>query len=122
MTAAELEKALPLLKKIPYSLHSSFSELECFVAHLKPYAIVPIVKKCYNPRCPIDPAKHFKHLLGKPIKQLRQQPDQQLAQQSRLVTGLAMKRKAGTAGTCSEQMTEGAQTAQLESHGSWQVG
>ena len=52
---------------MPYSLHSSYSELESFVAHLCPEAIVPIVKKCYDSRYPIDPNVHFKHLLGRPV-------------------------------------------------------
>ncbi len=66
-SAAEIEAALPLLHKVPYSLHSSYSELESFVAHLRPEAIVPIVKKSYDSRYPIDPNVHFKHLLGRPV-------------------------------------------------------
>lgn len=66
VSAAEIEAVLPLLKKVPYSLHCSFHELESFVAHLRPHAIVPVVKKSYDSRFPIDPNRHFKHLLGSP--------------------------------------------------------
>ena len=66
VSAAEIEAVMPLLKKVPYSLHCSFSELESFVAHLCPQAIVAIVKKSYDSRFPIDPNRHFKHLLGNP--------------------------------------------------------
>ena len=66
MSAAEIEAALPLLKKVPYSLHSSFPELASFVTYLQPQAIVPVVKRCYDSRYPIHPNAHFKHLLSTP--------------------------------------------------------
>ena len=75
-SAAETEAALPLLHKVPYSLHSSYSELESFVAHLRPEAIVPIVKKCYDSRYPIDPDIHFKHLLRRAMPVNAQQHGQ----------------------------------------------
>ena len=63
MTPAEIEAALPLLKRVPYSLHCNFLELQAFVAHLQPQAIAPVVSKVYDARYPIDPNIHFKHLL-----------------------------------------------------------
>lgn len=65
-SAAEIEKARLLLKRVPYSLHNSFEELQAFVAHLRPLAIAPIVTKVYDNRYPIDPNIHFKHMLGVP--------------------------------------------------------
>ncbi len=94
-SAAEIEAALPLLHKVPYSLHSSYSELESFVAHLRPAAIVPIVKKYYDSRYPIDPNVHFKHLLGRAMPVGAQQHGQTCDRgRKRKVQGRA-KREAG---------------------------
>ena len=70
-SAAEIEKARLLLKRVPYSLHNSFEELQAFVAHLRPLAIAPIVTKVYDHRYPIDPNNHFKHMLGIPDQHAR---------------------------------------------------
>jgi len=110
-SAAEIEAALPLLHKVPYSLHSSYSELESFVAHFRPEAIVPIVKKCYDSRYPTDPNIHFKHLLRRAMPVGAQQHGQTCGRgRKRKVQGRA-KREDGAdeKGDCCWQ------------HGKWQV-
>lgn len=66
VSAAEVEKAMTMIRRVPYSLHNNFEELRSFVAHLHPRAIAPIVTKNCDARYPVDPNVHFKHLLRLP--------------------------------------------------------
>ncbi len=63
VTALEQEQAQQLMKCIPSSDHSSFPELESFVALVRPQAIVPVVQNTINQGFMTDPKQHFKHLL-----------------------------------------------------------
>lgn len=112
-SAAEIEAALPLLKKMPYSLHNSYSELESFVAQLRPDMIVPIVKKCYDSRYPIDPNAHFKHLLSS-LGGSR-------APQHRQTHGRRQKRKKQDAVRGQWQDGDEEEEKRLLQHESWQV-
>ena len=63
ITPWEHDQAQQLTKSLPYSDHSSFSELESFVSQLRPQAILPVVKPPHNQGYCTDPQVQFRHLL-----------------------------------------------------------
>ena len=66
ITPVEQEWAQQLVKSVPYSDHSSFSELESFVSQLRPQAILPVVRPPHSQGYCTDPQVQFRHLLSLP--------------------------------------------------------